>query len=436
MKMDYNEALLDFIEASPTAWHTADTVAKRLAASGYTELYEHESWRPEPGGCYYVRRGGSSLIAFRVPRGMPRGFMLMASHTDAPSFKLKGLDGVTSSGPYAQLNVEPYGGMLIAPWLDRPLSVAGRVVLREGERLITRLVNIDRDLVLIPNLAIHMDRKANEERHYDPKCDIQPLLGLGTDAATFRRALADAAGTDEEALLSAELLLYPRGRGTVWGLEHEFISAPRLDDLQCAFSCLEGFLSARESESVPVLCAFDNEEVGSRTRQGADSGFLEDSLQRLCEALGLTGEDYRRLMAGSMMVSADNGHALHPNRPEYADRQDRPVLNGGVVFKFNAAQRYITDAFSAAVFSEICRRVEVPVQRYSNRADIPGGSTLGRVSMTHFSVVSLDIGLAQLAMHSCYETAGARDTEYMIRAAREFYSSSLRPEAGGLEITA
>lgn len=434
MEQNINQALLAFIDRSPTAWHAVENLRARLDGAGFRELSEGERWAVAQGGRYYVRRNGSSLIAFRVPREEPLGFMLMAAHVDSPSFQIKSLDSVVSAGAYTQLNVEPYGGMLMATWLDRPLSAAGRVVLRRGDTIGTQLVNIDRDLLLIPNLAIHMDRKANEEKRYDAKTDMLPLLGLVQDGKSFRTLVAEEAGVDEGAILSADLRLYPRTPGTVWGMDGAFVSAPRLDDLQCVYACLEGFLAAEESPSAAVFCAFDNEEVGSRTRQGADSRFLEDTLLRLCESLGLGAGDYRRLLAESMMVSADNAHAVHPNHPEYADRADRPVLNGGVVLKFNAAQRYTSDAVSAAVFAEICRRAGVPVQRYSNRADLPGGSTLGHISLTHVSVCSVDAGLAQLAMHSCYETAGARDTVYMIRAAREFYSSALRSGAGGYTI--
>lgn len=422
MKTDCSQALLDFISASPTPWHAVETLRTLLENEGYLECREAESWKLLPGGKYYVCRGGSSLIAFRIPRSAPRGFMLWASHTDSPSFQLKGLGTTQAAGCYAQLNVEPYGGMLMAPWLDRPLSVAGRVVVREGDRLVTRLVNLDRDLVLIPNLAIHMDRGANENKHYDPKTDLLPLAGIGEDTGAFSCLVAEAAGVGTDALLTADLRLYPRTPGTVWGMEGEFISSPRLDDLQCVFAGVQGFLAARESGSVPVFCAFDNEEVGSLSMQGADSTFLGDTLHRLCEGLG---EDERRLFSQSLLVSADNAHAVHPNHPEYADREDRPVPNGGVVVKFNAARRYTSDAVSAALFEEICRRREIPVQHYSNRADLKGGSTLGSISLSQVSVLAVDIGLAQLAMHSCYETAGAKDTAWLIEAAEGFFSSSL-----------
>ena len=434
MEHSVNQELLDFIDASPTAWHAVETLARMLTSAGCRELREYEDWSLCPGERVFVRRNGSALIAFRVPEAGFPGFMLMAAHADSPCFKLKELKTVDAAGLYAQLNVERYGGMLMAPWLDRPLSAAGRVVVREGEALATRLVDLKRDLFLIPNLAIHMDRGANENKSYDMKTDMLPLAGSAGSGKGLAALVAASAGVREEELVSAELQLYPRTPGTVWGLEGEYLSAPRLDDLQCVFACARGFLQAGRGESAPVLCVFDNEEVGSGTKQGADSDILSDTLLRLCACLGLDGAAYRRRLAQSFLVSADNAHAVHPNHPEYADKSDRPEMNKGVVVKFNAGQRYTSDAVSAAVFEEICRRAGVPTQRYTNRADLAGGSTLGRISSAHVSVDSVDIGLAQLAMHSCYETAGAKDTAWLIRAAARFFASSLRRDERGVRI--
>ena len=316
--------------------------------------------------------------------------------------------------------------MLCSTWMDRPLSAAGRLMIREGDGISQRLVNIDRDLLLIPSLAIHMDRSANEGRRFDPAVDMQPLFGAAEGARRFLALAAESVGAAPEDLLSGDLFLYCRAPGTLWGAEEEYLSAPRLDDLQCVFACLKGFLAAEKSQSARVLCVFDNEEVGSGTKQGADSGFLADTLERLWQALGRGREPFLRALAGSFMVSADNAHALHPNHPECADRGDRPLINGGVVIKYNANQKYTTDAVSAAVFGEICRRAGVPVQRYANRPDIPGGSTLGNISCAHVAIDCVDVGLAQLAMHSAYETAGARDTAYLCRAAEAFYASAIR----------
>ena len=426
-----NRNLLRFIDASPTAWHACANLVSRLREERYEELRETEDWTLRPGGRYYVCRNGSSLIAFRVPEREFPGFLMMAAHSDSPLFKLRGKPDSPSAGAYVRLSVERYGSMLCAPWLDRPLSVAGRVTVREDGKLVTKLVNIQRDLALIPNLAIHMDSTANDGRKYDIKVDMLPLFGSEKAAGRMEAIAAEAAGVEADDLVSTDLYLYPRTPGVCFGADEEYVAAPRLDDLQCVFGCFEGFLSAQPGKNAPLLCIFDNEEVGSTTKQGANSDFLVDTLWRICEALG---RDFYRSVSSSFMVSADNAHAVHPNHPEYADSQDRPVMNGGIVIKHHANQKYTTDAVTEAVFTEICRRAGVPVQHYSNRADLRGGTTLGNISTSHVSVDSVDIGLAQLAMHSCYETAGAADTDYLIRAARCYYESGFRRTAEGIEL--
>jgi len=420
-----NRELLDFIQASPTAWHAAANIAAELERAGYTRLYEEEDWQLHAPGKYYAVRNGSAVIALNLPE-RPDGFLIMAAHDDSPSFRVKAEGEEKTLGLYSRLAVEKYGGMLCSTWLDRPLSLAGRVAVREEGGVTMKLVNIDRDLLVIPNVAIHMDRSANEGKNFNVNVDMIPLIGSAEMKTGLNALIAETLGVKEEDIVSRELNLYPRTPGTVWGAENEYISAPRLDDLQCAFGCMKGFLQADKPKKATVLCVFDNEEVGSGTRQGADSGFLDDMLSRACAALGYTDAQYRAALANSFMVSADNAHAVHPNHPEYADRNERPVMNGGIVIKFNAAMSYTTDGLSAAVFSELCRAAEVPVQRYSNRPDLRGGGTLGHISLAHVSVPTLDIGLAQLAMHSSYETAGAKDTEYLARAARAFYESGYR----------
>ena len=428
--MDVNSRLLDFISRSPTAFHAVENTAKALADAGFVELYETEPWPLAPGACAFVRRSGSSLIAFRVPQDAPVGFLLAAAHSDSPCFKLKE-NAILESDGYVRLSVEKYGGMLCAPWLDRPLSLAGRVTLREEGRLVSRLVDLRRPVALIPNLAIHMDRSVNEGKAWDVRVDMPALFSLAGGKG-LQSLVAEALGVKEEDVLSKDLYLYPCTPGTVWGAENEFISSPRLDDLQCVFGCLHGFLEAGASESLRLLCVFDNEEVGSLSRQGADSTFLSDTLRRVCFALGMDESAYLRCAANGFMVSADNAHAVHPNHPEHADRNERPLPNGGVVIKYNANARYTTDSVSAAVFSEICRAAEVPVQRYSNRPDKAGGSTLGNISLSHLSLACVDVGLAQLAMHSCFETGGAKDTEYLVRAMRAYFSRTLRSTPEGV----
>ena len=429
-----NKRLLAFLDASPSCYHAAANTAKMLLKAGYTRLYEGEVWNLTEGGRYFTLRGDASVIAFRVPRRDFRGFMIAAGHSDSPTFKVREEAEVPSAGGCLRLSVEPYGGMIMRSWLDRPLSVAGRAVVREGGRLKTRLVNVDRDLLVIPSVAIHMDREVNKGTALKANVDMLPIFGMGKEPGAFRQLIAEEAGVTEEDLISTDLFLYPRQAAALTGAAEEFILSPRLDDLQCVFGCLEGFLAAKGSESVPVLAVFHNEEVGSGTRQGADSTFLTDVLRRIRAALGKTEEEYRAAVANSFLVSADNAHAVHPNHPEYADGREFPVLNGGVVVKYNAAQRYTTDAVSDAVFRQVCREAGVPVQRYSNRADLPGGSTLGNISTAHLSVHSVDIGLPQLAMHSACEVAGAKDTAYLVRAMTGYFEKSFRAGPEGIEI--
>ena len=423
--MDTVQKLFRFLDESPTCYHAAANAKAALTAAGAVELRESEQWKLEKGTLYVVERGDSALVAFRVPEGPFHGFLMAAAHSDSPTFKVRETAEAASAGNTLRLSVEPYGGGVWRGWLDRPLSVAGRVVIRQGDRLVSRLVNIDRDLLVIPGVAIHMDRSVNKGAELNPAVDLLPLLGCGKEPGAFRKLIAEAAGVREEHLLSTELFLYPRTKAVQTGLNGEFIVSPRLDDLQCVFGCLEGFLAAKPGGSLPVLAVFNNEEVGSNTRQGADSTFLTDVLERIAHGCGLDSEAWKAAVANSFMVSADNAHAVHPNHPEQYDAQNRAFMNRGVVIKHNASQKYTTDAVSCAVFAEICRGAGVPVQHFANRSDMPGGSTLGNIANAHASMNTVDIGLAQLAMHSSYETAGTKDVDYMIRAMRAFYETEI-----------
>ena len=416
-----NQALFSYIAACPTAFQAAAHTAALLEAEGYRPLRETEEWMLEPGGRYYVTRNGSSLIAFRLPKGRPVGFMMTAAHGDSPTFKIKENAELTGENE-TRLSVEGYGGMLCASWMDRPLSVAGRAMVRTENGVAMHLIDLHDDLALIPNVAIHMNRDANNGAKYNFAVDMQPLYG---EKGGFHRRIAEAAGVAEEDLLTHDLFLYNSQPGVEWG---DYISAPRLDDLQCAFAALQGFLTAGESQSAAVYCLFDNEEVGSQTKQGAASTFLRETLERICDALGLT---LRTMAAGSFLLSCDNAHAVHPNHPEYADKNHAGRMNGGVVIKYNASQRYTTDAVSAALFQTVCEAAGVPFQRYANRPDMAGGSTLGSIANTQVSLNMADIGLAQLAMHSAFETAGAEDTAHMVQALKTFFGMTLRTGGDG-----
>ena len=427
-----NQALFDYIAACPTAYHAVDHTAFILEKADYTQLHEHKEWTLEAGKGYFTTRNGSSLIAFRVPATADcHGFMMTAAHGDSPCFKIKE-NAELNDGRHLRLSVEKYGGMLCSSWTDRPLSVAGRVILRTESGMATRLVDLSEPCAIIPNVAIHMNRNANDGMSYNPAVDMIPLFGEASDAGMLRRKVAEAVGAAPEDILTTDLFLYNPQTGTEW---NGYISAPRLDDLQCAFASLTAFVEAGKTSitpnTVPVFCLFDNEEVGSQTKQGAASTFLYDTLHRLCVEMGLTAPDMVRKLASSFLVSCDNAHAVHPNHPEYKDANHAVYMNGGIVVKYNANQRYTTDAISAAVFGLVCEKAGVPVQRYANRADMPGGSTLGNIANTQVSLNTVDIGLPQLAMHSAYETAGARDTELMVRALTRFFGSALMAEGDG-----
>ena len=428
---DYNNELISFLDKSPTAFHVVANIKARLEAEGYTELVESAKWELSEGRKYFVARNNSSIIAFRIPRFDFTGFMISAAHSDSPAFKVKENPEIVENG-YVKINVEGYGGMLMAPWLDRPLSVAGRVIVKSGNRYEVRLVNVDRDLLIIPNVAIHMNRDANKNQPWNAQVDMLPILGSADEAkGSFMRIIAESAGVSDSDIISHDLFLYVRDKGKVWGGSEEYISAPHLDDLQCVYGCLEGFLGANNSSSVPVLAVFDNEETGSLTKQGADSTFLEDVLKRISLSCSKDEEGYYRAVSSSFMVIADNAHALHPNHPEKADPVNRPAINKGIVIKFNAAQHYTPDAVSCAVYRDLCESNVLPVQVFTNRSDSRGGSTLGNISNAHVSLNTVDIGLSQLAMHSCYETSGAKDTKHLIDAMTIFYSKTFRADKSG-----
>lgn len=423
--------LINFIDHNPSSYHVIQSIKEMLSKEGFSELMEGKPWDITPGNNYYVSRNGSSIIAFKIPIKPSSGFQIITSHSDSPCFKIKENAEMVSGGRYTHLNVEKYGGMICAPWLDRPLSIAGRALVREEDRIKTVLVNVDRDLVMIPNLAIHMNRELNNGHKFNVQKDMLPILGDETANGSLMKLVADSVGSTLEEILGTDLFLYNRVPGTVWGANQEFLSCARLDDLQCVYSSLKGFIGGASSRSIGVCCILDNEEVGSTTRQGAASTFLKDTLMRLNTCLGRTHEEYLMALATSFMLSADNAHGVHPNYQDKADPTNRPYLNGGIVIKYNANQKYTTDAVSAALFKTICTNAQVPCQSYTNRSDIPGGSTLGNISTTQVAINTADIGLAQLAMHSPYETGGVKDGNYLMKAANEFYCSSMIQEPDG-----
>ncbi len=416
--------LLEKIAASPTAFHVCANIRSELLDNGFLELRESEPWKLKAPGSYFVERNDSSLIAFCLSGRSSAGYRVFACHSDSPALKLKEAPELEQGG-YIRLNVEKYGGLLCAPWFDRPLSLAGRVIADDGAAISTRLVNIDRDLLMIPSLAIHFNREANDGYKYSIQKDLLPVFGDAGDQGSLSALIAEAAGVSEKKILSRDLYLYARDRGTFWGAREQYLSSPRLDDQECVWCGLAGLLTSDPGECTRVLCVFDNEEVGSGTRQGAAGTFFADVLERIEEASGRSAEERQIAIANSVMISADNAHAIHPAHIDKADPVNRPHMNGGIVLKFSANQKYTTDGISAAIVRKICRDHDIPLQIFHNHSDLAGGSTLGNISGTQVSMTTADIGLAQLAMHSPYESAGVEDVSHMIRFARAFFDTRI-----------
>lgn len=422
-----SQELLQFINESPTSFHAVDQIRNRLIQNGYRELYENEKWDIHFKGKYFVIRNQSSIIAFQVGSDIENyHFQIVSSHSDSPTFKVKNQAEVEVKEHYTQLNTEGYGGMIHSSWLDRPLSIAGRAVVKKGQEIKSHLVSFDRDLVLIPNVSIHMNRQINDGFVYNKQIDMLPLFSEGTDEKNLLKSLiAKELNMKKEDIYSHDLYLYNRTHPSIWGAHEEFISSSRLDDLQCAYASLQAFLNSECKHHINILACFDNEEVGSYTKQGAGSTFLYDVLTRINKLFHKNEEDYQCAIASSFMISTDNAHAVHPNHPEKTDIKNCVYMNEGIVIKYHAGQRYTTDAISHALFEDICQKAKVPVQFFANRSDQMSGGTLGNIAMSHVSMPCVDIGLPQLAMHSSYETAGIKDTFYLIQALKEFYSSSL-----------
>jgi len=425
-------AFVDFLKNTPSEFHAIKNIVRDLEADGYERLQECAAWQLEKGKKYYVTRNLSSVIAFQVPENGFNNFLIAASHADSPVFKIKENAEIEVRSRYIQLNTERYGGLILSCWLDRPLSYAGRVLVKTESGIETRLVNLDEDSLVIPNVAIHMNREINNGYKYNPMSDMMPLYGTYAAKGTFKKQVAELAGTTEDRILGSDLFLYSRTAPSVWGPEKEFISAGRLDDIECAWTTAQALIKAKPTSGMPVLAVFDNEEVGSTTKQGGNSTFLTDVLTRVCNAFGFSREDYFRMQSSSFMLSCDNAHALHPNHPELCDAQNNTSMNGGIVLKESANQKYTSDGVSKALFRYILDNAGVPYQFFANRSDMLGGGTLGNIANTHYSLNTVDIGLAQLSMHSVWETAGVKDVTYMVDGVKAFFESDLKAAADGV----
>lgn len=421
--MDILKDLMDFLDSSVTMFHAINECEKVLQRSGFIYLPENGKWNINKGK-YYTKRNSSSLIAFDIAEG-DYHFQISAAHSDSPTFKLKDRPVIEANG-YLKLNVEGYGGMINATWLDKPLTLAGRVMVNTDKGIETRLLHIDRDLLIIPNVPIHFNREINKGFAFNNQVDMLPIFSAGNlKEADFDNILAKELGIEAEAILAKDLYLVNRQKAAIIGFDNELISSGRLDDLECVYTSLRGFVEAENKNHINVFAVFDNEEVGSVTKQGAMSTFLASTLDRVNTALGKSKEEYYRAIAKSILISCDNAHAVHPNHPELFDVKNRPVLNQGIAIKESANQKYTTDAFSRAILKKILEKKNIPYQTFANRSDIAGGSTLGNLSNTVVSMNAVDIGLPQLAMHSAYETAGAKDVGYAFETLKAFFEANI-----------
>ena len=424
---EISQELLTFIQQSPSMFHSISAIRKYLDDANFKYLPENASWDLEKGNHYYTIRNHSSLIAFKVGQTLDDyHFQMCASHSDSPTFKVKTVPELKGQGEYLKLDVEAYGGMIDSTWFDRPLSVAGRAFVREENTIKNKLVYIDKDLLLIPNVAIHFNREVNKGVPTNRQIDLCPLFSSGkAKVGDFKKMIAEHLNVSVDNLLGFDLFLVNRQRPCIWGYKEEFISSPKLDDLQCAFTTLKAFLDSSNEHDISIYACFDNEEVGSNTKQGAMSTFLQDTLKRINYSLKKSEEEYYQVISKSFLVSADNAHAVHPNHPEKTDSVNCAYMNKGLVIKESANQKYTTDAFSRSVLEQICYMANTPYQTFANRSDSLGGSTLGNLSNIQVSVHAVDIGLPQLSMHSTYETAGVEDTATTIQTLTKYYSTNI-----------
>ena len=421
--------LIDFLYENPTPYHVVEGGIELLQGKGFSELVMGDQWNVKPGGKYYVTRNGSALIAFIAGTGNPAeaGFRMVGAHTDAPALRVKAKPEIIAEKAYLKLNIEIYGGPIYSTWLDRPLSIAGRLTLRSSDPLKPeiKLIDIRKPIAIVPNMAIHINREINTGYQYNPQKDLLPLIGLGNEhdyaADWFLDLLADRGSVAAEDILGFDLFLYDYQKGTLNGINEEFISVGRLDDVAMSYTALRAIVASKAQEATIIAACFDNEEVGSRTKQGAGSTFLPTILERVVLGLGGTIEDYHRARYNSFAVSCDMAHAVHPNAGDKHDPTHRPIMNQGPVIKVHHAQKYSSDADSVAAFKQVCEAAGAPYQMFHNRNDARSGGTIGNIIATLLDMRSVDIGNPMLAMHSLRELCGVMDVHYLLEIFKKFY---------------
>jgi len=429
LEQEQAQELIDFIHCSPSTYHVVNNIRKELNEAGFQELDLREEWTVEKGGKYFTTKNGSAIFAFQIGTGEieEEGFQLICAHSDAPGFKIKPNPEIEVEGNYLKLNTEVYGGPILNTWMDRPLSIAGRVLVKSTDPLNPEhlYVKIDRPLMVIPNIAIHLNREVNEGVALNKQKDMIPLLAMITDEMEKDNCLVNLMAKelkiDAEAIIDFDVNLFEVEKGCIVGLNEEFISSPKLDDLAMSHAGLKALLANKGSKKTQILAIFDNEEVGSVTKQGAGSPVLRHLLQRIVFKLGKDMEAFYRAIYNSFMISADMAHAVHPNIPEKHDPTNRPYINKGPVIKIHANQKYTTDGDSGTVFETLCKNADVPYQKFVNRSDLVGGSTLGNVSTGQVDIRTVDMGNPMFAMHSVRETGGVKDNVYIRKVFTYFF---------------
>lgn len=419
MAKEYIDEMLEYIGKATSAFTAIDAQKKILKDAGFVELDEKDDYDIKKGGNYFVTRGGSAIIAFKVPKTLPKKAMIMASHSDCPSFKIKNSPEIKVEDSYVKLNVEPYGGAIYSTWFDRPLAVSGRLIValgKNGGEYKEVIVDTDKDLLMIPSLAIHFDRDTNKGHSYDAQKELLPVMSIDSNVTLLDFACRKA-GVKKTDVVSYDLFLYNREAPIKWGAKSEFVSAPRLDDAACGFASLKAIISAKAAKSLLVHVVFNNEEVGSSSRCGACSTFLGDTFERVAASLGMFGTQYQKMIASSFMLSADNAHGFHPNYADKYDPTNHVYLGKGTALKFAGNQKYTTDAESAAYTKKLADKAGIKLQNFHNNSNIAGGSTLGNLLVHSMPILCADVGIPQLAMHSAYETCAISDAEDMYKLA-------------------
>lgn len=425
----FAENMLDFIYESPTQFNAVEVSAETLEKNGFEKLNPKENWKLEVGKKYYITKNSSALVAFKINSDEveKEGFRIIGSHTDSPGFRIKPNAEMESCGAYLKLNTEGYGGMILSTWLDRPLAMAGRVFLR-GEnpfKPVEKIVNINKPVCIIPNLAIHMNRSINDGYKYNKQTDMLPLVGLINEQLEkdnyMVKLLASELDVEIEEIIDFDIFLYEYEKGCFTGANEEFISTGRLDNLSMYYSSVEALLDSDSKSGISIAVGFDNEEVGSSTKQGADSNMVLNILERICISLGKDRQQFFEAIENSFIISSDLAHAVHPNVNGMADPTNRPVMGKGPVIKVHAGQAYTSDGYSISVYKEICRECGVEYQEFVNKSDQRGGSTIGPISSTHIDIPSVDIGAPILSMHSIRELGCSEDFYNTYKTFVKFY---------------